>query len=234
MKAKGGVIRVFLVRHGNTFNPGETCLQVGLRTDLALTEGGRTQLCARGEKLKQDGVRPKTIFAGSLKRQKESASILMQLLAPAEPVVLEDALNEIDYGLWEGLSAEEIKSRWPKEYELWSTSAVWPDGVFAGSEEAHLSTVWNFARRLQEDFEAGDDVLVVSSGGTIRYFYSLLTNKWEELAREARMKELKVATGSCSLLHLKPNLRSASNEPTGEVEVVFWNKKPSPGRANPL
>jgi broad specificity phosphatase PhoE len=45
----------------------------------------------------------------------------------------EPALNEIDYGLWEGLSTEQITAKWPAEYEEWNDQAVWPTHIFNGS-----------------------------------------------------------------------------------------------------
>lgn len=41
----------------------------------------------------------------------------------AEPLGLEplpmDALNDIDYGEWQGLTPDEARARWPREVELW-------------------------------------------------------------------------------------------------------------------
>jgi len=35
--------QLFIVRHGNTFDPGDTVTRVGARTDLPLSSSGRAQ-----------------------------------------------------------------------------------------------------------------------------------------------------------------------------------------------
>lgn len=142
-------MRLILVRHGNTFEDGQTAIQVGARTDLPLTAFGHAQA-------KSLAFNAGVVYSGPLKRHQETAKAL------GSNVIIEPALNEIDYGPWEGLSADQIKARWPNEYEAWNNEGKWPVGIFAGSPEDHLQMLKNWVKNLS------GTVVGVTSGGIIR------------------------------------------------------------------
>ena len=48
--------RLYIARHGNTFEAGEAPRRVGRRTDLPLTAAGRAQAEALGRRFAADGV----------------------------------------------------------------------------------------------------------------------------------------------------------------------------------
>ncbi len=150
------------MRHGNTFETGQVPVQVGARTDLPLTAEGRRQAEQMAAYLVSE--RPKAIYAGNLKRQKESAQILAQTFHLT--VLHEPALTEIDYGAWEGLTAEEIAARWPQEHAEWAQGR-WPSGIFSGTWEGHQRALKEWLGRLRE----GEGVIVaVTSNGLLRFF----------------------------------------------------------------
>ncbi|MCL4553141.1 MAG: histidine phosphatase family protein, partial [Candidatus Marsarchaeota archaeon] len=92
------MIRLFLLRHGNTFETGQTPVQIGAKTDLPLTNKGREQAAAFAQFMTQLPT-PAAIYAGSLKRQIETAQIVAQALHAETLLHLnEEALTEIDYG----------------------------------------------------------------------------------------------------------------------------------------
>ena len=62
------MIRLILMRHGNTFEAGQTPVQVGTRTDLPLTAQGLAQAKEMLNYLTAEGISPEAIFAGKLKR----------------------------------------------------------------------------------------------------------------------------------------------------------------------
>jgi probable phosphoglycerate mutase len=143
------VKRLILVRHGNTFEEGMTPIQVGCRTDLPLTSYGQAQ--AKALLFHADSV-----YSGPLKRHKETALVF------GKNVIIEPALNEIDYGPWEGLTADEIKAKWPQEYEAWNAQGKWPHGIFVGTPEKHLEMLKNWVKTLS------GTVVGVTSGGILR------------------------------------------------------------------
>lgn len=182
-------MRLILARHGNTFEAGQTPIQVGARTDLSLTAEGKIQAQALANYVRQ--LNPAAVFAGALKRQIEMAQ-------PLGVVQVEAALTEIDYGLWEGLTTEEIKAGWPTEYTAWNLGK-WPDGIFGNTYEWHRQRIDDWLRRLQKQY-AEKTVVGVTSNGIIRLFHP----------------GPKVKTGHfCELLVL-----------TSSLEVKQWNAKP--------
>ncbi len=153
--------RLLLARHGNTFEAGETPVQVGASTDLPLTGRGREQAEELANWLIGEKIALKTIYAGKLKRQWETAEIVARRLGLK---VVEAPLTEIDYGVWEGLTAEELSMRWPQEYAAWNQDGKWPHAIFKSSEEQLKKGLYNWVQSLQET------TLGITSNGLLRFF----------------------------------------------------------------
>lgn len=187
--------KLILARHGNTFESGQTPTQVGAKSDLPLTAQGLKQ----AEALKF--INPQAVYAGSLKRQIQSAMVV------ADAFIYEPALTEIDYGLWEGLTTEEIKARWSKEYEEWTQGGRWPENIFGGSLQSHLEAIDRWLDHLRATYKSGDTILAFSSNGIIRLFHP---------APPANREEIKVKTGHFCIFELLPK----------SLEVFSWNVNP--------
>lgn len=185
------------MRHGNTFEEGQTPVQVGARTDLSLTAHGLSQAEQMAKYLTEEGISPKAIFAGKLKRQTESARIIGAYFG----LKFQDAraLTEIDYGLWEGLSSEEIKAKWPKEYAEWNDWAKWQSHIFQGTYETHLKRIEEWLKLLRKTYE-GTAVVAITSNGLLRFF-----------------KNEKVRTGHFCEVHLLPD----------GYKICNWNQNPA-------
>jgi len=80
------VIRLILVRHGNTFENHQTPKIVGARSDLPLTAQGCEQARQLARYLISKGMSPAGIYAGGLKRQIQTAQIINELLSIEQPV----------------------------------------------------------------------------------------------------------------------------------------------------
>ncbi len=73
---------LYLVRHGQTPYNAERRLQG--QTDIPLSETGRGQARALGERLKNEGARFDALYCSRLKRARETASIVGEYLGLAE------------------------------------------------------------------------------------------------------------------------------------------------------
>ena len=95
-------IRLVLIRHGMTAANAER-RYIGRRTDPPLSEQGRRELSARRDK----GAYPRVdgVFAGTLLRCTETARLLYPMLVP----VAMPALNEMDFGTFEGKNYDQLK-----------------------------------------------------------------------------------------------------------------------------
>lgn len=212
-------LRLFLVRHGNTFEKGEIPTQVGAKTDIPLTSQGREQARLFAECLISQSIRPKAIYAGGLKRQIESAHIVASSLSlPSEAIHLnEKGLTEIDYGKWEGLTSEAITAEWPQEYEAWSHRAEWPPNVFVGSLEGHLQALRQWLDHLRASYTGGETVVGFTSNGIMRFFYALQDpTHWEQLKKQSQIEDLKVKTGHFGEIWLYPH----------SIKIEKWNQNP--------
>ncbi|MFF0340131.1 histidine phosphatase family protein [Kribbella sp. NPDC004875] len=97
----------YLARHGQTEWNTESRRQGHL--DSPLTPLGLQQAARNADLLKTEEI--DAIFASPLGRAHRTASIIGSGLGLAVQVI--DDLAEIDHGLWSGLTAAEIETRWP-------------------------------------------------------------------------------------------------------------------------
>lgn len=160
---------MILCRHGNTFNAGEKVVMVGAREDLPLTEVGRAQADAVADALRRSSFVPTRVYAGPLRRTRESAQRITAMLSFSESITIDPRLTELDYGEWGGLSDQEIADRWGTSVlEAWQLRSVRPESVSFYPSEAELeSDVRSLLKELQsyQGFS-----LVVSSNGRLREF----------------------------------------------------------------
>ncbi len=103
--------RIVLVRHGETV--GQSSIRYYGATDVALSDLGREQVRAAARSLPGDAFG--LVLTSPLSRAWESA----RMLAPNRAVRLLEEFREIDFGDWEGLTADEIRARDPIRYEDW-------------------------------------------------------------------------------------------------------------------
>jgi len=103
---------IFLVRHGAVENPGNVKRYIG-HTDLPLSADGVRQAEMLGEKLRH--ARLSAIYCSDLRRSVETALIIGKFHG-LEPVAVR-RFRELGLGEWEGLSFDEVRRRYPEEYE---------------------------------------------------------------------------------------------------------------------
>ncbi len=182
-------INLYIARHGNTFESNQIPVMVGKQTDLKLTQKGEEQARKLKEVFKD--INFEAVFSGNLARQKRFAKII------SNPAVVKfsSALDEIDYGSWEGLETSKINN-----FENWSKKGIWQD-AFIDKEEQRVSEILNFINTIRSQFEPGANVLAISSNGIIRQFakFSEVSNSetvWSRLSEAGAIGKLKVATGN--------------------------------------
>src|SRR5580658_9879256 len=105
---------LILVRHGET--EGESSIRYHGRTDVVLSALGREQMRAAKDAIAAEhgGLRFTRVFASPLSRAAEGA----RLIAGADaPLATLDEFVEVDFGMFEGLTADEIRERYPVDFE---------------------------------------------------------------------------------------------------------------------
>ena len=97
--------KIYLIRHGQTAFNEQGIISGQIETDL--TELGRRQASEGALKLKDEGVHFDLILCSPLKRTKDTAKIIADVL-PA-PIVFDKDLQEFNNGIYEGIKLEDLK-----------------------------------------------------------------------------------------------------------------------------
>jgi broad specificity phosphatase PhoE len=110
--------RVIIVRHGQSnFNALQ---KIQGRSDQSvLTESGRNDAEKVGKALKDINI--DAIYCSPLQRAKATAQIIQSCLVNPTEVNVNEHLIEVDLPLWENLSKDEVKEKFPDEYRRWHT-----------------------------------------------------------------------------------------------------------------
>ncbi len=194
--------RLFIIRHGNTFGPGETPRRVGARTDLPLVESGRVQADRLGVHLAGRRVSATRLFSSPLARARETAARIGAALDHAPDGTL-PWLNEIDHGPDEGLPEQAVVDRiGPAAVAAWDSKGIPPPGWIVDADQRIAAWRDFFARALQ-----GDTLLVTSNGAA----------RFALLASGIATTGLKLRTGSYGELAIAPD---------GAVSLTAWDVRP--------
>jgi len=111
-----GKLRVFVIRHGESTWVRERRF-AGSR-DVPLTDTGRRQCAAVARALAATGVA--AVYASPLERARASAEVIAE--PHRLPVRIVPAFAEMAFGAWEGLTRDEIRARFPEEWEQWRSA----------------------------------------------------------------------------------------------------------------
>lgn len=85
-----------------------------------LTEQGAGAVKSTAKELVRHKI--KVIYASKGQSERQTADLVAEVLGVK--VRTKNGLREIDYGMWQGLTVEEIKRRHPKVYKQWTESPV--------------------------------------------------------------------------------------------------------------
>jgi len=170
--------QLWLARHGET--DWSRSGQHTSRTDLPLTEIGRTQAVALGARLRD---RP---FALVLTSPLLRAADTARIAGFGDVLAVDDDLREWDYGEFEGRKTDEIRVQFPG-WSIWR--GPWPGGETIDQVAARADRVVARVRAID------GDVLAFSHGHLLR----VLAARW--LGHEPEAGDmLALSTGSISVL----------------------------------
>jgi len=208
-------VTLYLVRHGNTFGPGDTVVRVGRNEDLPLVAKGLDQAHAVAAALRRAGAHPSAVYCSHLRRTTVSAEIVIADLDLALEPIVDDRLAEIDYGAWGGLTDDAVAAQFGQDVlDAWNAEGVWPPaGQWGEREDEVRGRILDFGRTVLARHAASEDVVIVSSNGTLRYFLDLVSDP----AATPEPGQRKMKTGAVSCL----------DSDGGRVTVRFWNRDPA-------
>lgn len=158
---------IYLFRHGET--EWNTQGRRQGHSDSPLSPRGRRQAKQNARRLRHhcslDGR--VVVFASPLGRARQTAFIMIKQLGLSEEmIVYEPRLMECSFGLWEGLTTSEIKTRYPEEWQR-RLSDKW--NVPAPSGESYADVHERVSEWYTEALFS-EKTIVVSHGLTSRVF----------------------------------------------------------------
>ena len=158
------VTRLIAVRHGETAWNREARIQG--HTDIPLNDTGLWQAERVGAAVGQEAI--EAIYSSDLQRAHLTAQAIGRAAGVA--VRLEERLRERHFGELEGLTHEEIHSRWPDQARRWKQRdpAYGPVGGETLTE-FHDRCVGTLVRLAQRHL--GQTIVVVAHGGVLDCFY---------------------------------------------------------------
>lgn len=151
--------RLYLARHGETAWNAIYRLQGA--TDIPLNDHGREQGRALAASLASCAI--EEVITSDLSRAHETGVIVARELGLAPPRIV-PALRERAFGVFEGLTRDQCKVKYPEAWQRWHDQSGVPEGaepLGAATQRMH-----DVLRDLAD--EAGGPVAVISHGGVIR------------------------------------------------------------------
>lgn len=152
--------RLFLVRHGHTLWNHEMRYQG--HTDIELSVEGIAQAQALRDRLCCEDFA--AIYSSDLSRAYETARIINEI--HQMDIIIQPAFKEINFGVWEGLTYQDLLDRFPEEVSVWQKTPhllkIDRGESFGELRDRALSAI----REIMSAYISGN-VLLVSHGGTI-------------------------------------------------------------------
>lgn len=153
--------KIYLARHGES--EWNILSKVQGQKDVPLTDKGIVQANSLGNRLIHEEI--DKIYASDLIRAYETANIIGKI-NNVEVVPMKE-LREINFGIWEGLTNSEIKTRYQKEFNLWMRT---PEKLHLTNAESLKELQLRAMRGINNIVRDNsiDNVLIVSHSATLK------------------------------------------------------------------
>ena len=196
-----------LVRHGQSeWNLKN--LFTGWR-DVGLSDKGREEARAAGERLKARGLKFDIAFTSALVRAQKTCEIILDVLGQGGLQTIRDqALNERDYGDLSGLNKDDARKKWGEEQvHIWRRSYdIAPPGGESLKDTG--ARVWPYyLHEVQPHVLRGETVLVAAHGNSLRALIMALDGKSGE-----EIVKLELGTGVPVIYKLNADSTVAKKE----------------------
>ena len=159
-------IKLILIRHGES--DGNVQRKFSGFQDVNLTEKGIWQAKRLARRL--EGVQVNAVYCSDLKRARHTAEIIFG--DRGKDVVVSPNLREINFGIWEGMTFEEIKLREGAKFTSWMENpdekTIIPQGESLAILNERVMTEVNRILQEHKNEEKDKTIAIVCHGGAIR------------------------------------------------------------------
>ncbi|MEM9572663.1 MAG: histidine phosphatase family protein [Pseudomonadota bacterium] len=201
---------IYIVRHGNTFDKGDTVTRVGARTDLPLSSSGQNQadqLAMHFREIAPDGF--DFAFCSALQRTRQTAETILSVCGSRRDLQVLDFLREVDYGPDENQPEDQVIDRIGEAaLKAWDEDAVPPSGWDVAPGE--LIAEWASLLNTLSGPQSFPPVLIVTSNGIARFVLDVVTEF------ECQPESIKLKTGAYGLIRTKST----------DATLLAWNVRP--------
>lgn len=153
--------RLYLVRHGETRFNAKKKIQGSM--DIPLSNVGIEQ--AKKVARRFNGITVDLIYSSELLRAKCTAESISEVVR--RPIIIDPNLNEMRFGIFEGMTFEEIARKYPDMWEQREKNKLKYTAHKGDSLIGFRNRVMKSIHRILYQFPKGD-IIIVSHGGTNR------------------------------------------------------------------
>ncbi|MCD5001476.1 histidine phosphatase family protein [Enterococcus saccharolyticus] len=193
-------MKLYFVRHGHTEWNESNRIQGS--QDVDLSEKGILQAKKLANKLQKKQLTISKIYSSPQKRAIQTAKSISNKLAIS--TVVKEGLQEINLGLWEGLTWKEVQEDYASEFNVWFHNRryqIAPEG------ESYQQLMVRVMSVLEEIIDQNqEDVLIVTHSAVIMCLQCLVHQKAFEQMDHYRVKNTEVIEFDDCTLHLLKSL----------------------------
>lgn len=153
---------IYFLRHGETILTPDRKFSGSGEPNPPLTPEGLAQSIALANEIAK--LDPEILIASPLRRTTQTAEVIAEKISL--PIIFDQAWYECDFGLWDGLSIDEVSSTYPMEYKAWLSSSAYvpPQG------ESYDELGWRVDEAIDKLVAKypGKRIVVVTHNGVIK------------------------------------------------------------------
>ncbi|SDR36088.1 histidine phosphatase family protein [Pseudovibrio sp. Tun.PSC04-5.I4] len=201
--------RIYILRHGNTFDKGDVVTRVGGRTDLPLSVSGLDQAEKLSEHFAELAVGFDMAFCSPLQRTKQTAQIALKTQVEEVDLKVLPFLVEIDYGPDENKPEDEVRARIGEDaLKAWEEEGIPPNGWYV-DPPAVIGRWQEFFASAPKKYP-NKTLLVVTSNGIARFALKALKDG-------SANADLKLKTAAYGVFDVTED---------GQPKMLSWNVRP--------
>ena len=189
-------LRLLLVRHGlSSFNIEK---RIQGRNDLSsLTQEGKSQAIKTGKVLSEIAI--DHLYTSPLRRASETTENIIRSCNQDIKPIYDNGLLEVQLGEWSGLTIEEVKSKFPNDYEIWqknpSDLEIKLNGEKYKPVQELFSQANNFINKLIKKHPPSSNktILIVAHNAILRALILNLIGKNSQGFRRLRLNNASIS-----------------------------------------
>lgn len=158
------------IRHGQT--DWNVLGRIQGSHDSELNETGKKQAQELTKHVLETGIKFSKIYSSKQKRAHKTAMILSE--GTCVDCITVEGLEEIRFGDWEGLTWDEVRETYPKEYEQWLQDRRFTKSVNGESYQELMERVIAALHKIIT--QSSGDVAIVTHGAVIMCLQCYITN----------------------------------------------------------